>query len=167
MFREGIRRKEMKKIFCFWILFLLTVVSAEAEKQTRSFYLTKGIFTGSHALKACAPGYHMASLWEIIDPSNFKYNTNLGATTDDSGFGPPTFAGSGWIRTGYVSYGSSDQGRPGLDNCFAWSSESSLDLGTIAGLWPLWSDPPSRTIEPWWSAALACSTQSQVWCVQD
>ena len=55
----------------------------------KSFYLTRVTHNASQALSACAEGYHMASLWEIHDPSNLRYDTELGFTTDDSGFGPP------------------------------------------------------------------------------
>jgi hypothetical protein len=72
----------MKRIVFFWIVFLLTIVSAEAAKEPRSFYLTQSLFTGSDALSACADGYHMASLWEVFDTTGLKYNTTLGATSD-------------------------------------------------------------------------------------
>src|SRR5215207_4149301 len=69
--------------------------------QRKSFYLTQTLHNGSQALTACAEGYHMASLWEIFDTSNLRYDTQLGHTSPDSGFGPPTAVGSrGWIRTG-------------------------------------------------------------------
>ena len=80
-----------------------------AQLQPRKFYLTKTEdYTGSQALSACASGYHMASLWEIFDTSNLRYDTALGASSTDSGSGPPVavyfglghFEGDGWIRTG-------------------------------------------------------------------
>ena len=40
----------------------------------------------------------MASLGEIHDTSNLRYDTDLGLTLADSGFGPPIVFG--WIRTG-------------------------------------------------------------------
>jgi hypothetical protein len=55
----------MKTIVSFWILFLLTIVSAASAKE-RKFYLTQGTFTGSQALTACAVGYHMASLGKFL-----------------------------------------------------------------------------------------------------
>ena len=60
----------------------------------RGYYLTKSSYGPSRILTApaCASGYHFASLWEIMDPSNLKYNTDLGYTMDDSGQGPPTSA---------------------------------------------------------------------------
>jgi hypothetical protein len=81
----------------------------------RSFYITQTTHTGSQALTACAEGYHMASLWEIFDTSNLKYDTVLGLTQDDSGFGPPSQIG-GWIRTGRFA---STVGPAGAPNCDA------------------------------------------------
>jgi hypothetical protein len=109
------RGKEMRKIVS--ILFIILVASASiaiakevvCTPQARKFYLAQGGFTGSQALTACAVGYHMASLWEIFEVSTPRYDTTLGATTDDSGFGPPKFSGvdnlqfvgAGYIRTGF------------------------------------------------------------------
>ena len=48
------------------------------DRDTRkSFYLTKTSHNGSQVLTACAEGYHMASLWEIFDTSNLRYDTAL------------------------------------------------------------------------------------------
>lgn len=69
------------------------------QRGGRKFYLTRDRYDGSHALSACADGYHMASLW-ILDPSNLSYDTNLGISLADAGFGPPVVA-PGWIRTGF------------------------------------------------------------------
>jgi hypothetical protein len=73
----------------------------------KSYYLTQTTHNGSQPLTACAAGYHMASLWEIFDTSNLKYDTALGAVSNDSGSGPPTVVivaghilNAGWIRTG-------------------------------------------------------------------
>src|SRR5262245_7913813 len=44
------------------------------------FYLSTDTFDGAHALAACSQGFHMASLWEIFDPTNLKYDTTLGQT---------------------------------------------------------------------------------------
>lgn len=70
----------------------------EQPQRPRKFYLTRTGYTGARALSACTAGYHMASLWEIHDPSNLRYDTELGFVQDDSGFGPPIEFG--WIRTG-------------------------------------------------------------------
>jgi len=88
----------------------------------RGYYLTQGTYNGAEAdgtdgngAGVCASGYHFASLWEILDPSNLKYNTTLGYTQADSGQGPPTNA-LGWVRTGYLSNTSTTAGQ---GNCNA------------------------------------------------
>ena len=63
----------------------------------RQYYITPGAFLGAEAKWACASGYHFASFWEILDPSNLKYNSTLGFTSDDSGHGPSTWASSNWV----------------------------------------------------------------------
>jgi len=49
------------------------------------FYLTTTTHDGDSALTACGPGFHMASLWEIHDPSDVEYDTTRGLTSADSG----------------------------------------------------------------------------------
>jgi hypothetical protein len=130
----------------------------------RTYYLTQTTHNGSQASTACASGYHMASLYEIIDPSNLRYNTELGSNNADSGFGPPT-GQFGWIRTGQVA---NDFDVPGFGNCNAWFSASSFDRGTIAHLTPLWESLNVTVIAPWESPSTAdCNQTRKVWCVQD
>ena len=135
-----------------------------AQLQPRQFYLTQTFHNGSQALTACAEGYHMASLWEIFDTSNLRYNTELGFNNADSGFGPPT-GNSGWIRTGAVDNGFSV---PGFGNCNAWISASSADRGTLAALTPFWDSLNVTVITPWQSGSTSgCNQTIKVWCVQD
>ena len=132
----------------------------------RSFYLTQTTHTGSQALTACAEGYHMASLWEIFDTSNLKYDTLLGLTQGDSGFGPPSVQ-FGWIRTGA---GTSPPGgsAPGLANCMAWTSASNADEGTRVRLAPIWEQTATATmVSPWQALSTACVLPQNVWCMQD
>jgi len=129
----------------------------------KSYYLTQTQHNGGQALSACAAGYHMASLWEILDTSNVRYNTVVGLTQADSGFGPPTNT-SGWIRTGAVATGSSG---PGFGNCNAWMGASSLDEGTIVALTPSWDSADVKVISPWLSFTSSCNSNRHVWCMQD
>ena len=129
--------------------------------KPRKFYLTKNEYNGAQALTACAAGYHMASLWEIHDPSNLRYDTELGFTLADSGSGPP-FAG-GWVRTGWIADVSNN---PGTGNCNAWTSASSSHQGTGVGLSINWSSP-SSVISPRQTATVRCDGAVRVWCVQD
>jgi hypothetical protein len=128
----------------------------------RGYYLTTGIYGGSEALTACASGYHMASLWEILDPSNLKYNTDLGITGGDCGQGPPTFPSIGWVRTGYYSSTSST---PGQGNCNAWTSSGSGLVGTYAYLTHSWET--EGDIHVWQVNTTSCSQAPHVWCVED
>ena len=128
----------------------------------KSYYLTQTTPNGSQALTACAVGYHMAALYEILDPSNFKYDTQLGLIRDDSGSGPPPNV-TGWIRTGSVANGS---GQPGFGNCNAWTSASLTDSGTAVALSINFDSV--QVISPWVAVTPTCSSAGiRVWCVQD
>ena len=151
----------------------------------RKYYLTRVQVTGSKALSACAAGYHMASLWEIVDTTALQYDTALGVTVPDSGSGPPTDASDGfgfvsafgWVRTGSSS--ATNGQNAGLSNCTAWTSDSASDDGSSVGLYPVWQvdakDPARLTIAPAWRAERnaqtvsppKCSVPHHVWCAQD
>jgi hypothetical protein len=127
----------------------------------RSFYLTQTTHTGSQALTACAEGYHMASLWEILDPSNLHYNSELGYTTTDSGSGPPVE--NGYARTGRFAL---NQGGNGAVNCDAWTSNSGQ--GSLFRLAFIESTLDEVSpISPWIVLQATCSTPIRVWCMQD
>jgi hypothetical protein len=136
-------------------------------QRPRQFYLTRTLHTGGQALSACAAGYHMASLWEIHDPSNLRYDTDLGLTRADSGFGPPTgIGGFGWIRTGYFAESAGHS--VGTVNCNAWRSADSLADGTAITLPTFWdSTSVSVVTGPWFAAPSPCNSQLSVWCVED
>ena len=129
----------------------------------RQYYLAKWYTTynGAQARDACEPGYHMASLWEILDPSALKYDASLGYQNDDSGQGPP--AGYvGWVRTGWSSDNSSTAG---LGNCNNWSSNSNSDYGTYVSLPGDWA--AVQDIGVWDVDTQTCDTTMLVWCVED
>jgi hypothetical protein len=140
---------------------------AANNKGPRMFYLTKNEYTGSQAaLTTCAAGYHMASLWEIFDPTNLRYNTDLGfnwtdrSLISDMGFGPPSGL-PGWIRTGQPSLSSF------FNNCNAWTTDSGN--GTVILLNSDWGGKSGVpvTVAPWVSLVAGCSIPVRVWCVQD
>jgi hypothetical protein len=124
----------------------------------KPFYLTQATHNASQALSACAEGYHMASLWEIHDPSNLRYDTELGFTTDDSGFGPPSDV-LGMIRSGLNSSVS--------NNCQVWTSDSSAHNGILVRLVDWTSTATVSVITPWEGAKFNCVNPNRVWCVQD
>ena len=128
----------------------------------RKFYVTQTLHNGSQALSACANGYHMASLWEILDPSNLRYEPQLGRTRDDSGFGPPV-GFVGWIHTGSDA---SPFPTNGLANCNAWDSDDGMHRGTTVSLNSSWDDN-GFLIDPWRPFHFPCNVPTPVWCVQD
>jgi hypothetical protein len=131
----------------------------------RQYYLTELEYKGDEVLTACAAGYHMASLWELADPSNLKYNTTLGYTQTDSGQGPPTFYSGvlGWVRTGYVAYTAGDAGKA---NCDLWTSASSSHRGTNAYLHSDWTGGV-QNIGVWSVGHGGCQIENHVWCIED
>lgn len=151
-----------------------TVQTTAASADTRrAFYVTISEYNGAQALAACAPGFHMAAIYEILDPSNLRYATNTEGVNDvkrwpDSGVGPPTGEG-GWARTGWASSGSSVEGR---GNCFAWTSSDAGHYGTYVMLVRDWASAtgtgnPAQIVTPWDSFIHTCDDLDNVWCVQD
>ena len=130
----------------------------------RHFYLTNSSYAQNTALTACSSGYHMASLWEILDVTNLVYDYNHPAATTkaDSGFGPPSYW-YGWVRTGYTSSGSSTTG---TGNCQDWSSASGSDYGVAVRLSNTWETAPGD-ISTWDATSFSCSSAGPVWCVGD
>ncbi len=127
----------------------------------RHYYLTTSTHRGDTALTACASGYHMASLWEIMDLSNLAYETTIGYNYDDSGAGPPTSL-YGWVRTGAISGASNT---PGQGNCSVWTNGSGAQYGTRINL--PWDWTASTNIGSWQVGASVCNTSLRVWCVED
>jgi hypothetical protein len=141
---------------------LITQAPALPNLLPRQYYLTFSTYSGATAKSACDPGYHMASLWEILDTTRLRYNTSLGYTQADSGQGPP--ASSGWVRTGYSSDSS---GSPGSSNCYAWTSNSASYVGSSALLESDWISAGGGDVHVWSSRTTICSLVKRVWCVAD
>ena len=135
----------------------------------RQYYLTAdGNYIGSQPdTDACATGYHMASLWEVLDPSNLRYNVNLGYDRLDIGMGPPS-ATFGWIRTGYLSHnGSNPAHEAGRPNCGTWSIGSAGYYGTVVRLPSDWMQTDQQDVSVWDAALRECSEVAPAWCVAD
>jgi hypothetical protein len=135
------------------------------------YYLTKGTYKGAQAKNACTPGFHMASLFEILVPSGLMYlqDTNVAFTSADAGSGLPSNQ-QGWIRTGDQATGIAE---PGVGNCQAWASQSFSDWGTVVWFTPTWDRLFIPTadlhvfITPWWETLAAqCGANLHVWCVE-
>ncbi len=111
----------------------------------------------------------MASLFEVMDPSNLRYATGqAGAFYDplnvDQGAGPPS-GHFGWIRTGNVSIGQSYVDV--VPNCVNWTTGANDNDGTVAILDSNWIADPSTIAGRWKASATACDSPFPVWCVQD
>ncbi len=127
----------------------------------RRFYDTTGEFTGSQVLTACTQGFHMASIWEILDPSNLAYATELGRQASDSGSGPPNTGG--WARTGFGSIASGNGA-----NCLAWTSSNFAERGTSVSLDGVLDDGIAHDAPPWRiNNILPCNLSAPVWCIED
>ena len=136
-------------------------VTSLANKGPREFYLTKTQHNGAQALSACAEGFHMASMGEIRDTSNLRYNTDLGEKALDSGFGP--VVDFGWIRTGTIPFTANI---PGVANCGVWNLAVNGNYGTRVEPFFAWNNA-GITTSPWTSETHPCDSLSRVWCVQD
>ena len=131
----------------------------------RLYYVTKDIFDANDAPAACEAGFHMASLWEIFDPSNLRYDTTRGLTYTDSGSGPPIVYGGSWVRTGAFSTNAPEAG----SNCLNYTSDFDRDWGTGVRLKPDFENPNiiSPSLGPWEASVFPCHAQLSVWCIED
>lgn len=157
----------------FIVSFLLFNVTAASERRQsatdfvpgssgRHFYLTAADHSPDEALAACASGYRMASLWEMLDVSNLTYDADHpdAYIQDDSGSGPPS-GWNGWVRTGRNTSGSNSAGS---GNCLTWTSRDSSHYGTAVQLSSAWESAPGE-IGAWNAGAYQCSLSGPVWCV--
>lgn len=133
----------------------------------RKYYLANANAAGDVASSQCAAGFHMASLFELLNPSALTYDTTRGIVYADSGSGPPQEVG--WVRTGNASRNTNVAG---TGNCNAWSSADVADYGTSVFLPFIWAVNPQTNVNgtqvgPWFAAARTCNTPLPVWCIQD
>lgn len=193
-------RKRPLLYFAFGILFTISIfamtirsdgiqfpdgsVLTTAENR-KLFYLTNSSFwVGNNAPVACDTdaGFHMASLWEILDVTQLRYATNEDLSEgyavfspDDGSQGPPVDTGSarGWIKNGAGPFGLVSQDYPaGLVNCLAQTTNQGTYEGTLVSLsfcWGTVCDPPRGSIggSGWVASKAICSAGHSVWCVQD
>lgn len=136
-------------------------------RGARRFYLTPDVaYEGDEALLACDAGFHMASLFEILDPSQLHYDTTRGEAAEDAGQGPPTRT-EGWVRTGKPI--GSDLGTGGGRSCNGYTNPSVT--GTTIELHAAWESGwlgQADSRAPWWKPELrSCGDPRRVWCVED
>jgi hypothetical protein len=133
----------------------------------RAYYLTQTLQDAAAAPYACAPGFHMASLSEIFDPTNLRYDTSLGVFTDEPAAGIPPVR-FGWIRVGIIVPEPYQNDTPGRASCNHYTSSDPDLNGTVVAFdddWAQWSTP--NRISPWQATIRACSVSQRTWCVQD
>ena len=145
----------------------LNVGSGPAGARNRRFYMTRTGAIGSTARAACAAGFHMASLWEIYDPTSLSYDAELGLTgagnaNDDLGSGPPAGAPA-WVRTGW--FGILTPTGAGQLSCTGWTNGTIGQNGSQAALRSNWGTPGAAW--PWDVSAIQCNFPQSVWCIED
>ena len=140
----------------------VTDSSAQSAGGLRKFYLSRQAVDGAHTFHVCVPGFHFASLWEILNPTTLSYDVEDGATQPDAGSGPPSSL-RGWIRNGSPSSGSPTNG-----NCQVWTSNLHADSGTFAILSApaLWNSA-AVVVSPWQTGTTICEGSNPVWCVEN
>ena len=142
------------------------IAAAAAADSRRWYYLTTTTHQGDDALTACDSGFHMASIYEILDVSNVRYDTVRGKTWADSGSGPAQYV-FGWVRTGDDAHTGNTVG---YANCNAWTSSSASHYGTMVRLEDPaaqdWNSAATR-MSPWQGASVFCSLPTWVWCIED
>lgn len=138
--------------------------ASDLDGGKRRFFVTNFNATGANADAACPAGYHMASLWELHDPSSLVYASDVPAafTRPDRGTGP--VAGWwAWVRTGVDN---SVANQAGQANCAVWSSNTVGQYGTIVRLADQWA-AAGAAISPWQAQTWSCSGVAPVWCVSN
>jgi hypothetical protein len=141
---------------------LVALASAPAAAGAKKYFVTVDSFAGDAVLDACGKGFHMATLWEILDVTQLKYDAARGLVLGDSGSGPPAEL-VGWVRTGTVAFAGNNVG---FANCNAWTSNQIMDYGSAVELDAHW-ELPAVTTSPWSHIALTCETTLPVWCKQN
>jgi hypothetical protein len=143
--------------------------------RRRAFYLTKDTFQGGQVLDACRRGFHMASRFELVDLGLLDYASDVGLTTDDAGYGPPSVAAAygtpgarGWVRTGGGSQFTDAAGAAGsaFTNCALWSSNAHQASGTVAWLTDRFTTPDGAAVPAWSGGSRPCDEAYHVWCVE-
>jgi hypothetical protein len=114
----------------------------------------------------------MASIYEILDPTDLVYDHALGLSptgiTDPIGPTPMgiSFEGLGWVRTGAAP----SVEFSGAANCLGYTSSAALDTyGTTIGLSNGCELPASidSEVTPWSFTTASCDRARPVWCVED
>jgi hypothetical protein len=145
------------------LLGMLAALASSPASAGKKFYLTlEADVSGAEADTACANGFHLASLWEIFDFSQLKYDAKRGYTIATAGSGPPT-SELGWVHTAGPS---NAIGGSGTANCANYSSFMAMQFGTAVELTNDWDAAPTP-ISPWVASNSSCVASFRAWCKQD
>ncbi len=120
----------------------------------RRYFLTEGDpVDGGNAAAECPAGFHVASVWELINPSSLHYDSIRGyRVSPNIGSGPQTLL-EGWafVGDGATCLGYDDPG-----------------VGAAGSIIVLSDDHASQDLGPWDVSTAACdSTFARVWCIED
>jgi hypothetical protein len=146
--------------------------AVDVSPPMRQYYLTEdAVYNGAmpdgddgYGEGICSQGYHFASIYEMVDPSNLQYNPNLGTTRTDSGMGPPSGL-EGWVRTGGEKHYDL---LAGSANCYGWDTTGPDEYGTVVSLQSEWTTANNQyDIHTWDAGVQGCNTSQRVWCVAD
>jgi septal ring-binding cell division protein DamX len=127
------------------------------------FLITTANVSGAAADTSCPAGFHMASLYELHDPTNLTYANIAGAKTRSDQGGGPVADWWGWVRTGHDA---SIANSAGQANCSNWTSSTAGEYGSLAQLSDTWT-AAALTISPWQAQTWSCGGIAPVWCVAD
>jgi hypothetical protein len=155
------------------MLFLVIICAAvvvclpRVASAQKLYYVTKNTYPANKALSACAPGFHMASIAELANPSALHYYYNYSQAyimSAGQGQGPPT-GRDGWIYSSqYVPH----SGHP-FQDCREWTSNSSNDSGNYAWfnvMYP-YATMPEAVMLLLQTTTAPCDNIIPVWCVQN
>jgi hypothetical protein len=132
--------------------------------ERRRYYLTPNQLQGNHGANDCAFGFHMASIFELLDLSDLEYDRTRGYLLNDIGSGPPE--AQGWARPG-TNGGATTSCSTGQINSPPWSSNSATSDGVVVT--PIWGSFATSTDSTprWRSQVMQCDDAFRVWCVED
>jgi len=149
-----------------------------AAARAKMYYLTRNIFDGGDAIKACDPRFHMASLFELQGNTELQYATSLSSayvSANDEVSGTHIRPGDGWARPVFSAALPADR-IPDLGDCEHWTTRSLEVSGTtvqspVPSYDPntYYDDPITNTVRGRWLAysETSCMANLRVWCVED
>ena len=145
-----------KLILIVGLMLTSTNLMAGGEK---SFYLSAEPIAGDKVLFQCEKKFHFASIWEIYNFSGLTYDTELGYTTESSGFGPPE-GEPGWVSAG---------NNAGWASCENWTTTAEMGTFAMVAFWEImdWGGDSMHPGDGWFIEHNPCAEPIRVWCVSN